>query len=237
MPTARVAVLHVRTGRPYDPTFQASLDRLNDGARAAVSRLGWDAHLLASAEHPVSASLAAVRRADAVVLMGGEDVHPSFYGGQPEYCGGGRHEPRADEAHIAAAHEAIRLGTPLLGLCRGHQILNVALAGSLVQDLGRAGHRRAAADPFVETLVRLEDAGDLHTDVDVTQPARCSHHQAIEHLGTGLRVAARAGDGVIEAVVHESAPVTGVQWHPEHPDVTITQLAGLLRRLERQMRG
>lgn len=61
------------------------------------------------------------------------------------------------------------------------------------------------------------------------------HHQAIDTLGSGLRIAARAPDGVIEAVVHETAPITGVQWHPEHPHVAATQLVALLRRMDRPL--
>jgi putative glutamine amidotransferase len=64
---------------------------------------------------------------------------------------------------------------------------------------------------------------------------RCTHHQAVGELGDGLTVVARAGDGVVEAVLHEDAPLTGVQWHPEHPDVAVDQLTSLLERMRGQL--
>ena len=85
----------------------------------------------------------------------------------------------------------------------------------------------------MRNLVTITDP-HLAESVDATQEVRCTHRQAIDRLAEGLVVAARAQDGVVEAVIHESAPVTAVQWHPEHPVTAPTQLAALLRRLRAQ---
>ena len=242
MPVPHVLLLHLRTSRPHDPDFQARLDVLNRSALAAVGGLGVTGELLAAGESPLAATLAAVDRADAVVVMGGEDVHPRWYGGAATYPAQGAHDPVADEAQLAAIRRCVSTGTPLLGLCRGHQLLNVALGGTLVQHLPTAErHRASGEDPFVSHHVRLLDDGlveddqpGLGQDVDVTRPVSCTHHQAVDRLGEGLQVAARSADGVVEAVVGVSSPVTGIQWHPEHPADAAVQLGALVGRLLRQ---
>jgi putative glutamine amidotransferase len=237
-PTRRVAVLHLRTSRPAHPRFQQELDMLNASTLRTIEALGWTADLVATAEQPTLATLAAARAADMVILMGGEDVDPRLYSDNAHYPGSGHHEPRADSSQIAVVLEALQRRKPVLGLCRGAQLANVALGGTLIQHLPTASAHRAPAlsgDPFIAARVVLEPDTDLHRDVDAGRPVMCTHHQAIDVLGTGLRVAGRAADGVIEAIVHDSAPITGVQWHPEHPRTAATQLMALLRRLERQL--
>lgn len=233
--TRRVAVLHPRDGRPADAAFGERLGRLNEATVGAIRSLGWEAEVVASGELPAAASLAAARAADMIVLMGGEDVDPALYGGSADYPGAGAYETAADIAQVAVVRDAVLRGAPLLGICRGHQLLDVALGGTLVSHLASDhAHRRVgdANDPFVSTLVTVD--ADLARDVADPTDVRCSHHQAIDVVAPDLRVVARAADGIVEAVVHRSAPVTGVQWHPEHPDVATTQLVALLRRMERQ---
>jgi putative glutamine amidotransferase len=230
----RLALLHLRTERPHAPAFQESLDRLNGAAVRVATDRGWQVAAVASAEVPLEASLVVVEQADAVVLMGGEDVHPDFYGGSLDYPGSGHHEPEADHAHIAAVRECLEARTPLLGLCRGLQVINVALAGTLVPHLPTyLLHRADGQDPFVSHRITLLD-GHLTDAVDQGREVRCTHHQAVERLGRGLVVAARADDGVVEALVHAEAPITAVQWHPEHPDLADDQLAPLFDRLKEQ---
>lgn len=235
----RVALLHLRDVRPHAPEFQAELDALNVATVATVRGLGWEPALIACADLPVRAAVEATAEADAVVIMGGEDVTPRCYGGPAEYPGSGHHEPDADAAQIAAVHAAIDRGQPLLGLCRGLQVINVALGGSLVQHLPFAANHRGVrtglGTAFVATKPLLEPDAGLPAAL-VADPVRCSHHQAVDRLGSGLRVAARAADGTIEAAVHATAPVIGVQWHPEHPDVAATQLACLLILLKERSR-
>lgn len=182
-------------------------------------------------------SLEAAARADVVVLIGGEDLGPAHYAGTAHYPGSGHHEPLADQAHLDVARYCLTSSTPLLGVGRGMQVINVALGGSLVPHLLTGDpHRGYGVQPFTLHQISLSDIA-LVGEVRPQQPVRCSHHQGIERLGEGLVVAARAKDGVIEAVVHASAPVTGVQWHPEHPESAMNEFGPLLRRLRRQWQG
>ncbi|UYO97956.1 gamma-glutamyl-gamma-aminobutyrate hydrolase family protein [Microbacterium sp. M28] len=235
-PTRRVALLHLRTRRPYAARYQAELDALNTAAAETVAGLGWEPLLVPTAELPTARTHAAARWADLIVLMGGEDVDPRLYGTRVDYPGSGHHEPRTDSTHIAVVLEAMQRHKPVLGICRGMQVINVALGGTLIQHLPTSDRHRGsvATDPFVRSRVRLVADTDLEADVDASRSVLCTHHQAIDVLGAGLRIAARAADGVAEAVVHDSAPITGVQWHPEHPSAAALQLTPLLRRLERQ---
>lgn len=153
--------------------------------------------------------------------------------------GAGSFESDADDAHIAVIHQALAARQPLLGICRGHQLLNVALGGNLVQHMPTTeNHRGAGAgeNHYQPTWLSL-DTEALAGDVNISEPVLCTHHQALHVLGEGLEVVARAADGEIEAVAHRSAPLTGVQWHPEHPAVAQAQLVPLLRRLQRQYQG
>lgn len=237
-PAHRVALLHLRTKRQHNRAFQKELDALNESTVAAVRALGWTADLVASAERPTADTLQAARAADMVVVMGGEDVDPRLYGDIVDYPGSGNHEPRADSAQIAVILEAMQHRRPLLGICRGHQLLNVALGGTLIQHLSPGDPHRGTtdpADPFTPMRIRLGAGGDLHRDVDASQRVLCTHHQAIAELGHGLRAVAHSSDGLVEAVAHERAPLTGVQWHPEHPHTAQQQLTPLLRRMERQL--
>ena len=233
----RLALLHPRRQRPWNPGFQTALDELHRGTSAAVDSLGWTGDFVPCAEVPENVTREIAASADAVVILGGEDVDPQFYGGSTEYRDAGRHEPRADAAQIAVVRDAMATGKPLLGICRGHQLLNVALGGTLIQHLPTTRRHRGSGigtAAYVSHPVTVDRFTGLERDVDTADQPLCTHHQAIAKLGRGLKIAARASDGVIEAVVHASAPITGIQWHPEHPSVSLTQLTRLLRRLERQ---
>lgn len=226
----RVAILHQLTGRPDAPRYQQSVDELNAGVLAVLDELGWEGELIATAEQPVEHTLAAARAADLVVLMGGEDVHPAFYGGPLEYPESGHHVAAADVADITVVRDAVARRAPLLAICRGAQVVNVALGGTLVQHMPEVDDHRVVGDEvFREVRVRVDDP--LAAAVDAGEPVRCSHHQAVAEVAPGLRVAARAADDVVEALAHEEAPLVAVQWHPEHPETARTQLPPLLRHV------
>ncbi|WP_181311314.1 gamma-glutamyl-gamma-aminobutyrate hydrolase family protein [Nocardioides campestrisoli] len=236
MSRPHVLVVHQRTSRPHAPDFQAKLDVLNSSALDVVAGLGLTAELWAAAEHPHAATVDAVDRADVVVVMGGEDVHPSWYAGAPAYPEQGHHDLEGDAGQLAVIERCLERGTPLLGLCRGHQLLNVALGGTLVQHLPTVDrHRTAGDDPFVAHHVQVD--ASLAADVDASRAVYCTHHQAVDTLGGGLVVAAHSTDGVVEAVVGAGRPVTGIQWHPEHPADAAVQLRALVLRLVRQAGG
>lgn len=230
----RVALLHLRDERPEEPEFQAVLDALTQGTLDAVTRLGWEPDLVASAQLPIEASVERALGADLVVILGGEDVDPSFYGGEAGYPGEGSHEPQADAAHIAVIRAAIAARKPLLGICRGLQLVNVALGGTLIQHLDPGGLHRANAagmGSFVASQPALVAGSGLPQEA-LEGFVYCTHHQAVDALGAGLRIEAWAEDGVVEAVVHESAPLVAVQWHPEHPETSRRQLVALLLHVQ-----
>ena len=164
-----------------------------------------------------------VSRIDALVLSGGEDVEPQRYGSQagPHAT---RHDPERDAFEVALIEAAIAAGIPILAICRGVQILNVALGGTLVHHLephdgldhSMTDEHRTMRRHEVEVVegCLLADAlsGEL---VDGRIAVNSYHHQAVESPGRELTVVARATDGTIEAVENAARSVLGVQWHPE----------------------
>jgi putative glutamine amidotransferase len=153
-----------------------------------------------------------VRRMDAVVLHGGGDIHPRHYGEQPSTDSLSGVVPDHDEVELALVRVAIEHDLPVLAICRGLQILNVGLGGTLVQDLGQDDHWHTFHEVELEGAGRVASAIGDHR----VRRAHSVHHQAVGQLGDGLSVTGHSDDGTIEAVELESASwVVGVQWHPE----------------------
>ncbi|RKT08642.1 putative glutamine amidotransferase [Streptomyces sp. 3211.6] len=159
-----------------------------------------------------------VERLDAIVLTGGEDLDPALYGAVPHPRTGPpvRERDGWERAVLAAG---LTRDIPVLGVCRGMQLMNVHAGGTLVQHLpdsvGHHGHNphRGHFCPHAVTTVPGTRIGSL---LPGTRQVATHHHQAVDRLGTGLVVAARAADGTVEAVEssrHRFA--VGVQWHPE----------------------
>lgn len=158
---------------------------------------------------------------DGVVLPGGGDVDPARYGGDPTapvYDVNAAQD--ALDFEIAAA--AMAAGIPILGVCRGLQVLNVAFGGTLVEDLPttavdhRPGTDRCGGLEWSWHPVQLAPGSRLRASAGADQiPVASGHHQAIGVLGAGLAAVATAADGVVEAVEGVDAPVLAVQWHPE----------------------
>jgi gamma-glutamyl-gamma-aminobutyrate hydrolase PuuD len=161
-------------------------------------------------------------RADALLLTGGADVDPARYGQAPS--GARDVDPRRDTVEIEALRRALDRRIPVLAICRGCQLLNVALGGTLWQDLaterGGLDHDRwRDGDGDVHPVradgtSRLRDV--LREGEDVVQNS--AHHQGIRDLAPGLRAVAWASDGLVEAfeaVGAEGGWTVGVQWHPE----------------------
>ncbi|MFI9812013.1 gamma-glutamyl-gamma-aminobutyrate hydrolase family protein [Saccharothrix variisporea] len=148
---------------------------------------------------------------DGLVLAGGADVDPALYGAARDPRTGPAAVER-DAAELALARAALAADLPLLAVCRGMQILNVALGGTLVQHVD--GHNVTPA--VFEKVDVTVSGGRLAAVVGSTVSVMCHHHQALDVLGDGLVVTGRAPDGVVEAVeLPDRRFVVGVQSHPE----------------------
>jgi putative glutamine amidotransferase len=159
---------------------------------------------------------------DALVLAGGADVDPDSYGAEPHRCTTGT-RPERDAAEAPLARRAIERDLPLLGICRGMQLLNVALGGTLIQhlpdDLGHGDHRRHLGSfDDADHDVRLAP-GSLaaHACGELLHSTKSHHHQAVDELGEGLVASGWSVlDDLVEAVEAPDARwALGVQWHPE----------------------
>ncbi len=169
-------------------------------------------------------AVAVVDRLDGLVLAGGEDVEPHRYGATPGPHATA-HDPGRDEFEIALVHAAIAARRPILAICRGIQVLNVALGGTLREhleptaDLDHAttdAHRTCRRHQvIVRSSSLLADALGGELDPAGAIGVNSFHHQAVDRVGQGLRVAARAEDGIVEAVEDPDRRILGVQWHPE----------------------
>jgi putative glutamine amidotransferase len=173
--------------------------------------------------HPEGDVAAAVQRIDGVVLAGGPDVDPALYGEtlHPSCSLAG---DARDAFEIALAQRCLRDGVPLLGICRGMQVLNVAAGGSLIQDLPSqvpVAVPHSIDDTFTTIAHDIEIVDGTHVARAVAggMPLQVNsrHHQAVKVLGAGLVVSAFATDGIVEAIEGPDLPFcVGVQWHPEN---------------------
>jgi putative glutamine amidotransferase len=155
---------------------------------------------------------------DGLLITGGKDVDPAAYGQQPHSS---TDQPglQRDAWEFALLDAALKRDLPVLGICRGAQVLNVALGGTLHQHLpdviGHSGHRAGNA-VFTTLPVRTVPGTRLAALVGESVDARCYHHQAIAELGEGLVASAWDVEGVIEALeLPGHGFVLAVQWHPE----------------------
>jgi putative glutamine amidotransferase len=168
---------------------------------------------------PIGTPAALVPRLDALIIAGGADVNPARYGAEPHPALGPLRADR-DDSEFALVQAALEAGLPLLGICRGLQVLNVALGGTLFQHLPESiGVLDHGPSPgvFGRSTVKVAPgsrlAGLLGTET-LTVP--CHHHQSIDRLGGGVTPTAWSADGVIEAIEVPAHPfAVGVQWHPE----------------------
>jgi putative glutamine amidotransferase len=185
----------------------------------AVERAGGVPVVLPPMDHAAIPAL--LDRLDGLCLSGGPDLDPDAYGEPPHHLLG-EVEPDLDAFELALAREADVRGMPVLGICRGAQALNVARGGTLHQHVADVvgdviAHRQTQAGRFATHVVVVDPETRLAA---VTGPGELAvnsfHHQAVDDLGRDLRVTARAGDGLIEAIEGDGdALYLGVQWHAE----------------------
>jgi putative glutamine amidotransferase len=181
----------------------------------AVERAGGRALLVPPSEDGVQETLQAL---DGLLFSGGSDLDPTLYDQEPHEETFGIHEAR-DRAELALLEAALERDMPVLAICRGSQVLNVARGGDLVQHLpevvGDEKHKHTPGT-FADHDVTLEEGTRLGSLLGDHAPVKSHHHQGIGRIGEGLRVAGHAEDGTVEAVEDPDRRFAiGVLWHPE----------------------
>jgi len=162
-----------------------------------------------------------LRTLDGVLVAGGDDAHPSLYGQEPHEKLGPVDEIKG-RFEAALVRGALDAGLPLFGICGGLQMLNVVCGGTLYQDIASCAPPAMRQHPIVDDMrpchdVEIVPGSRLHAILGETKlRVNSTHHQAVDALGDGLAVTARATDGVIEAIERPGEPfVLAVQFHPE----------------------
>src|SRR3989440_892020 len=181
----------------------------------AVEQAGGRALLVPPSAEAIDETLDAL---DGLIFSGGSDLDPELYDQEPHEETFGVH-PDRDHAELALLEAALARDMPVLAVCRGSQVLNVARGGDLVQHLpdvvGDEKHKHTPGT-FADHDVRLEEGTRLSTLLGEHAPVKSHHHQGFGRVGEGLRVAAHAEDGTIEAVEDPQRRFAlGVLWHPE----------------------
>jgi len=180
-----------------------------------VERAGGAALLLPNTPHR-EVVVSAVAACHGLLLTGGGDVEPARYGAEP-HPATEKVDALRDATEILAVREAMRRGLPILGICRGIQLLNVALGGTLVQDIaecfpGSALNHRGQDHPVCLQAGTL--LAELWPGPELVVNSR--HHQGVADLAAGLRAVAWTSDGIVEAVeAGDGYPLLGLQCHPE----------------------
>jgi len=179
----------------------------------AVERAGGTPVVLPPQSEGAAAGL--LGALDGLVLAGGADIDPARYRATPHPRTGAPQAAR-DGWEFGLLAGALERDLPVLGVCRGMQLLNVALGGDLVQHLPDGTHQNPPAR-FVRHEVRVRSDSRAGEALGASAKVSCYHHQAVGRLGDGLRATAWAGDDVVEAVELPGRRfAVGVQWHPEN---------------------
>ena len=186
----------------------------------AVERAGGRPLLVPPSPDGVGETLEAV---DGLIFSGGSDLDPDLYGQEPHKETFGVVEER-DRAELALLQAALARDMPMLAICRGSQVLNIARGGDLVQHLpevvGDERHREVKG-AFSEHPVRIEDGSKLGALLGDRAPVKSSHHQGVGRIGEGLREVAWADDGTVEGLEDpQQRFAVGVLWHPEAAEDT-----------------
>lgn len=166
---------------------------------------------------------------DALILPGGGDITPAFFG---EHNTGSRNiDTELDILQFQALEFGLRHGLPILGICKGMQVINVALGGTIVQDMPDSSiHRYRNGDQYHNT--KIAEGSCLHSLYGNETIVNSAHHQCIGQLGNGLSpIQWCAEDNCVEAIVHETLPILGLQWHPERLHLPNSSGVPILRLL------
>lgn len=174
--------------------------------------------------HLTSLSISDLSTCQRLLFPGGGDITPAFFGERDK--GSCSIDTELDILQLQALEYGIQSRLPVLGICKGMQIINVGLGGSIIQDLPTADcHRYLGADQY-HGVYNLTGSF-LQRLYGETMVVNSAHHQGLGKLGKGLRVISRCPlDQCAEAVCHENLPIIGVQWHPERLDPSKTEIKG-----------
>lgn len=156
---------------------------------------------------------------DGLILSGGHDVNPLLYGEEPNKLLSDIY-PERDTFDLTLIEEATKLKMPILGICRGHQILNVSNGGTLYQDLSLAKdsyikHNQEKLPSQGTHTVNIEKNSILYSILGDTAIVNSFHHLSVNKVGKGFKAVAYSKDGVIEAIERNKPFALGIQWHPE----------------------
>lgn len=181
------------------------------------SRKNYENAVLQAGGEPCSFYLPPVDDSyDALLLCGGDDVDPDHFGQENTDSHG--IDPDRDRVELALAQMYLKAGKPILGICRGHQLMNIVLGGDLIQDIGDPLHlfhtRGDLPDDRIHPVHACEGSF-LYEYYGPAFPVNSSHHQVVGRIGTGLKAVAWSEGGLVEALQHETLPIRCVQWHPE----------------------
>ncbi len=192
-------------GRIYSIRSNYCRAILNAGGTPVISAMGDPAQY--------------AQMADGILFTGsGSDISPSIYGQTSRGALGCDGE--LDDMELALFREFRKLGKPILGICRGHQLINVALGGTLIQDIpsqktNALPHRGSSDTDNVFHKVQALPGSRMEALFGREFQTNSYHHQAIDTLAQGLIATAKTEDGIIEAIEHQTEPILAVQFHPE----------------------
>ena len=158
----------------------------------------------------------AAQKYDCLVVCGDNDIHPGIYGQKPFYCDG-TYDINFDMYENRLIKLFVKYKKPILGIGRGMQSINVALGGTLIQDIPEVLnlYHKENNNPEYSHEIKISKESELSKVMGIRAIVGSKHHQCVHLLGQGLKVIAASHDGIIEAFEGYELPIIGIQWHPE----------------------
>ena len=200
-----------------------------------ASSYNYDLHILTGIQTNKDSSRAIIKNVDGVIFAGGEDFDPALYGSSA-YDLVESYSTDQDRSDLELLGLAIEENKPVLGICRGMQLINIYYGGSLYEDLpiqfGRNVSHREGKDNFTYHMVNFNENSSLYSKLndESSRGVNSMHHEGIRDLANGLIASARSDDGLIEAIENPYYKnfMMGVQWHPEYNEGEIDPLTKII---------